>query len=357
MRQHYWITFQLLIMHLLMACRRAHAAPAMQGGFDVLPYSTIVSDIVQPSAAVEHLNMPGVNQGELNEPAVLGDLPGTVVTVTSNVSWFTPGTARNASCHWVIPVYLGNSGAKQGHCIGGAIITPATVLSASKLTCSAPMISGYGTMTASLAISMHTCVGTYPTSPASGPVAGRPQPFRCQEASERTSRSCLGGNISSSVRVAILPALDFAVARRPYIGEHEGSVIVKLSKLLKPGMLLSARLRHAGTPLFTNVTQSPGTTAAIPFDLSTMPGSVTDRILLTVTYAVVRGSTTEVTKSKIFLRVPEPPAKYTGSVWQLDHEHRSVLKNGWQQFIGVGWFNTPFNENYYQGGACICVCT
>ena len=37
-------------------------------------------------------------------------------------------------------------------------------------------------------------------------------------------------------------------------------------------------------------------------------------------------------------------------MWQIDHEHRSVIKNGWQDFIGVGWFNTPFNENYYQGG-------
>ena len=27
-----------------------------------------------------------------------------------------------------------------------------------------------------------------------------------------------------------------------------------------------------------------------------------------------------------------------------------MIKNGWQDFIGVGWFNTPFNENYYQGG-------
>ena len=77
---------------------------------------------------------------------------------------------------------------------------------------------------------------------SSGPGAGRPQPFQCQPEPERTERSCLGGNVSASVRVAILPALDFAVARRPYITEDEGSVIVKLSKLHKPGVVLSARL-------------------------------------------------------------------------------------------------------------------
>ena len=27
-----------------------------------------------------------------------------------------------------------------------------------------------------------------------------------------------------------------------------------------------------------------------------------------------------------------------------------MIKNGWQDFIVVGRFNTPFNENYYQGG-------
>ena len=120
-------------------------------------------------------------------------------------------------------------------------------------------------------------------------------------------------------------------------------------------MLLSARLKNAGTMLFENVTQTPGTTVAIPFDLSLMPTSVTDRVLLTVSFPDVHGSATHLTsivKSKVFLRVPAPPASYAGSVWQLDHEHRGVIKNGWQQFIGLGWFNTPFNENYYQGGAC-----
>jgi hypothetical protein len=331
---------------------------ASSGGLDTLPYSTVVHAIDQPAAASTDLNMSGVDQGEANEPTVLGDLPGTVVTVTSNVSWFTTA-AQNASCHWIAQVYLGNSGVPEGHCDGGAIITPATVLSTSKLTCSAPLISSYGTMVASLAVSMHTCVGAYPPPPSSGPGAGRPQPFQCQPEPERTERSCLGGNVSASVRVAILPALDFAVARRPYITEDEGSVIVKLSKLLKPGVLLSARLKHTagGVSLFKNIAQLPGTTAAIPFDLSGMPASVTDRIVLTATFPGSQGrdvghaTASTIAKSKVFLRAAAPPASYKGSVWQLDHEHRSVLKNGWQEFIGLGWFNTPFNENYYGGGA------
>eukprot|EP01045_Picozoa_sp_COSAG04_P002351 COSAG04_NODE_85_length_27560_cov_8.621245_10_plen_355_part_00 len=339
----------LLALLPLPLATRAAAAATTAGGVDALPFATVVESITQPAAASDSLNMSGVDQGEANEPTVLGDLPGTVVTVTSNVSWFTPA-ARNASCHWGIPIFLGNSGTPQGHCAGGALITPATVLSKSKLTCSAPLISGYGTMTASLAVSMRTCVGIYPPPPRSGPGAGQPQPFQCQPVSERTQQSCLGGNASAPTRVAILPALDFAVARRPYITEREGSVIVKLSKLLKPGVQLSASLRHAGTLLFENVTQAPGTTTAISFDLSGMPASVTDRIVLTARYPGTNGGAT-ISKGKVFLRVPAPPASYRGgSVWQLDHEHRSVIKNGWQDFIGVGWFNTPFNENYYQGG-------
>jgi hypothetical protein len=174
---------------------------------------------------------------------------------------------------------------------------------------------------------------------------------------ERTARSCLGGNVSTSVRVAVEPAIEFAVGRRPYIVERKGSLIVRLSKLLKPGGLtsFSARLERSGVALFGVDVSAPqrrqpplpppGTTTAIAFDLSVLPPSVTDHVVLSVTCGQHK-----ISKSKLFLRVPRPPANHGGSVWQVDHEHRSVIKNTWQQFLGVGWFNTPFNENYYNGG-------
>ena len=323
-----------------------------EGGLYGLPYSTVVQSIEQPAAASGYLNTTGVNQGEMNEPTVLGDIPGTVVTVSSNVSWFTPADAENASCHWSIPDYTGNSGVPAGSCAGGAIITPAKVLSASRLTCGVPLIAGYGTTSASLAVGMHTCVGVYPAPPKTGPGAGEPQPFQCQSEAARTGHSCLGGNVSAGVRVAVEPVVAFAVGKRPYIAEREGHLIVRLSKLLKPGVTLSAKLKRGGggggTALFADVAQAPGTTAAIAFDLSGLPPSVMDRVVLTVIYG--SGKQHKLAKSKVFLRAPEPPASYTGSVWQLDHAHRSVIKNGWHEFVGVGWFNSPFNENYYNGG-------
>ena len=37
-----------------------------------------------------------------------------------------------------------------------------------------------------------------------------------------------------------------------------------------------------------------------------------------------------------------PQPGYTGSVWQVDHEHRALRVNG-DPFVGVGWFHTAYS--------------
>ena len=165
-----------------------------------------------------------------------------------------------------------------------------------------------------------------------------------------------GGNFSNpSEPIAFFPAVEIALDRRPYIFEANGGLIVRSSpKLAGRTLHISGALPAAASsspssgaagaqPLLSGTVPGGGT-ATLEFSLAALPPTVLAE--LTVQVTVMRGAETELelTKTKVFHRAPPPTSGYNGSIWQVDHQHRGMLVNGWLPFVGVGWFHTGFDH-------------
>ena len=85
---------------------------------------------------------------------------------------------------------------------------------------------------------------------------------------------------------------------------------------------------------------------AINFSLAHLPASMFMNLAITVTLPDGR----QIDRWKLFQRAPPPPATSNVSVFQVDHETQGMLMNGWLPFVGVGWFNSPFEYSHESVG-------
>ena len=145
--------------------------------------------------------------------------------------------------------------------------------------------------------------------------------------------------------IAVLPALEFAVGRRPYVTEQAGELVVKSSARLAGQKLRVSAWLAAGGQRLVDSSVDGGETVALPIDLSALPREVSDALVLSAALA----DGTQITKSRAFVRARPPPADYAGGVWQLDHRRRGMLANG-EPFVALGWFNGPLNPLYRSEG-------
>jgi len=243
-----------------------------------------------------------------NTLRVFSELPTTLI-VTTNASWLR--ASPNASCSLrglsnpIASLWLDDADDKQLN----PLSLPGVVLNATAMSCTTPATIMGQSATVSLTLN--------------------------------------GVNFSApSPPITMLPAIEVAVGRRPYVTEQEGSLIIRPSAWLAgQDVRVVAWLGLAGTPLLNGSVQG-GATTALPIDLRALPAELTDAAVVAATLP----DGTRVTRSVAFVRARPPPAEYTGSVWQVDHRTRGLRANG-LPFVALGWFGTPFSTLYRQLGA------
>jgi hypothetical protein len=155
----------------------------------------------------------------------------------------------------------------------------------------------------------------------------------------------------------VLPAVEVALDRRPYIYETTGQLLIKTSTLLAgESVTVSAAAEPltrdsaaaaaavveetstAQLELFNATAVQPGTTVALNFSLELLTPPFYGHAVVTVRY----GNTT-ITKRKLLQRALPPAAGYNGSTYQVDHTRRGLLANGWLPFVGQGWWHAPYS--------------
>jgi hypothetical protein len=166
-----------------------------------------------------------------------------------------------------------------------------------------------------------------------------------------------GGNTYSlpSAPISMFPAVEVALSRRPFIFEAKGGLIVRSApSLIGAALRVSGALASRGggqQPLLIDGSVSAGATALLEFQFDTLPPTVLRELIVTV--SVLRDGKVVIgplVKRKVFHRAPPPQASYEGSVFQVDHEHRSLLANNQLPFIGVGWFHSAYDSAHSSVG-------
>lgn len=182
---------------------------------------------------------------------------------------------------------------------------------------------------------------------------------------------------SGTAAIDVAPAFEWALGRRPYYGETNGTIIYRVhpSLLAGPGdvaqLQLVGRIRpHHGNEsgsfaphYFDQHTSFGIATAAdkplvqtelivgthnlsgeVSFPLSGMPGTVYEDFILTV----ATGSMRTATKWKRFHKAPVPlqASKSNVTLFSVDHTTAGMLMgqgdSPWLPFTALGWFNSPF---------------
>ena len=193
-----------------------------------------------------------------------------------------------------------------------------------------------------------------------------------------------GRTWSNATFLEVVPAFEWALGRRPYVAEPDGSIIYNVHPSLlgasgRRTLSLEGRLRpHHGNessqsqsssslkfpphyfdrhttvglanpspPLIrTSITVDANNLSGhVDFSLASLPPTVYEDFVLTV--ATVIGSTpSSSTKWKRFHKVPVPPAGSNTTVFSVDHTTAGMLmgqgESPWLPFTALGWFNSPF---------------
>lgn len=187
-----------------------------------------------------------------------------------------------------------------------------------------------------------------------------------------------GLTYSNTTAIEVVPAFEWALGRRPYVGEAEGSIIYNVHPSLLAGsggeslsFKLEGRLHpHHGnesgdfTPHYFDHHTTVGldlaaadakpliqttitvTTAnlsgTVSFPLTGLPATVYEDFVLTVSTGKLTA-----TKWKRFHKAPIPDKASNVTTFTVDHTTAGMLygQSGdtpWMPFTALGWFNSPF---------------
>ena len=194
-----------------------------------------------------------------------------------------------------------------------------------------------------------------------------------------------GATWSNTTVLEVVPAFEWALSRRPYISETEGAIVYKAHpSVLIAGsrqIMLEGRLRpHHGNEsdgfaphyfdrhtafgvaaasdppfLSTRITvHAHNLSGSVSFPLGSLPATVYEDFVLTITMAGANSQLMSATKWKRFHKAP-PPAKGSNvTVFSVDHETAGMrMGQGeapWLPFTALGWFNSPFEYNHESVG-------
>lgn len=185
-----------------------------------------------------------------------------------------------------------------------------------------------------------------------------------------------GATFSNTTAIEVVPGFEWALGRRPYVGEPVGSIIYKVH----PSMLahsdgpvsfeLEGRLRpHHGnesgdfTPhyfdhhttagidfaaagakplIHTTITVTAANLSGeLAFPITGLPDTVYEDFVLTVSTGKLSA-----TKWKRFHKVPVPDKNSNVTIFSVDHTTAGMLlgqgESPWLPFTALGWFNSPF---------------
>jgi hypothetical protein len=140
---------------------------------------------------------------------------------------------------------------------------------------------------------------------------------------------------------------DAAIARRPYISETTGELLLELAPAVVAGgkpLTVTAELPGAGASWNWTVSTKPGTEQyVLPFPLGTLPKMLNNDMTITVAGAAT-GS-----KRRRFQRAWKSNSTNTA---QVDHSTRGLLVNG-EPWALMGWYIYPASDwEGPRGGFC-----
>ena len=151
---------------------------------------------------------------------------------------------------------------------------------------------------------------------------------------------------STGLPIVFYSAVRATVARRPYILETEGALVLQSDAVLKGAILDVAVLltSQRKTWRFSDLAGGATTAALLPLPFAGLPLTLNNDLLITVTVSWARagqgnsGEPYTLTIYSRLIRAAPPPASSRAVPVQVDHEHVGALRVGGRIWNGVGWY-------------------